>query len=231
MAKIGREFYSGDLATVLRNMVDEFAIRHQSGSGTIASGTTAITITLPNEMPDTDYQVFVTAKENGTADNQLIYVDPAGSKQLTTSFEVECKVNPGGSNLDFSWYARHNARLNSKTAVALKTHIPQEFYSENLATVLRKITDELNVKSQAGTGTIANGDTSVAVTLAEAMPNTDYDVFITGTGSTTNDPEEVFTTSKTTTAFTVNCGADPGNGGFTFAYLARHRTRSLSKLQ
>lgn len=72
-----------------------------TGTGTINSGSTSATIThgLAETPPATS--IRVTLRENPTNTAGDIWVDTVGA----TTFAVNCRNNPGASNLDFAWRA------------------------------------------------------------------------------------------------------------------------------
>ncbi len=69
-----------------------------------------------------------------------------------------------------------------------------------------------------GTGTIASGATSVAITHGLPFTPLAADINITQTAVTTSPPGAVYITAIGATTFTVNVGADPGASGFLFAW-------------
>ena len=98
-----------------------------------------------------------------------------------------------------------------------------------LLQMFRNLVDELNERIQSGRATIANGGTSVAVTLPNAMPDTDYDVVFSGVENPTNTPGAHFVTNIATTGFTLEIENDPGASNYDVAWIARSRTRIHTK--
>lgn len=72
--------------------------------------------------------------------------------------------------------------------------------------------------SKFGTGTIASGTTSVAVTHGAAFTPTIDMVRVMPSNNPTNDPGWLWVSNITSTQFTVNCRADPGAGGLMFGW-------------
>ena len=72
-----------------------------SGTGTITSGTTSVVITHGLDEAPTLQQIAVTLGENPTNDPGNIWVDTI----TATQFTVNCRNDPGASNLDFAWHA------------------------------------------------------------------------------------------------------------------------------
>ena len=229
--EVDKEFYSGVMADALRNFADELAVRTQSGSSLISNNVTGVTIPLPTAFPDTNYEVFVTANENPAADIKNFYV--LDSNKTATTFGVSVEAHPGATNVDFSWMVRHNTRLNAKSESGSALVIGKEFFSGDVADVLRNFVDELSIRTQHGAVTAANGiqaaAVSVAITFPTAMPSTDYEVIITGNNVPSNDVNEIWVDTKTTTGFTVNVEDAPGANKFGFAWLARHNGRLNTK--
>ena len=69
------------------------------GTGSIASGATSATVTHGCGFTPTLQQISVTLGENPTNDPGIIWVDTIGA----TTFKVNCRADPGASNLDFGW--------------------------------------------------------------------------------------------------------------------------------
>ena len=69
------------------------------GTGSIASGATSATVTHGCGFTPTLQQITVTLGENPTNDPGIIWVDTIGA----TTFQVNCRSDPGASNLDFGW--------------------------------------------------------------------------------------------------------------------------------
>lgn len=72
------------------------------GTDSIASGTTATTITHGLGYTPTRAEITITLGENPTNTPGAIWVDTIGA----TTFAVNCENDPGASNLDFSWSVR-----------------------------------------------------------------------------------------------------------------------------
>jgi parallel beta-helix repeat protein len=77
-------------------------VTENSGTGTILSGTTSIVITHGLSFTPTLENIFITLGELSTTDPGQIYVTTITSTQFT----VNCRTNPGASNLDFAWRAQ-----------------------------------------------------------------------------------------------------------------------------
>lgn len=73
-----------------------------SGTATILDTTTAISVTHGLTGTPTIDEIFVTMGENPTNDPGNVWVDGITS----TVFVINCRNDPGASNLDFGWYAR-----------------------------------------------------------------------------------------------------------------------------
>lgn len=71
-----------------------------------------------------------------------------------------------------------------------------------------------------GSGTIASGTTSIAITHGLGQAPQARNISVTPTANTTNDPGNMWISSITSTQFTVNCRADPGAGGLAFDWQA-----------
>lgn len=69
------------------------------GTGTINSGSTSATVTHGCGFTPTLSQICITLGENPTNDPGIIWVDTIGA----TTFKVNCRADPGASNLDFGW--------------------------------------------------------------------------------------------------------------------------------
>ncbi len=76
-------------------------VTENRGTGSIASGSTAATITHGLSVTPAAANISVTFTENPSTDPGNIWVDTITS----TQFNVNCRTNPGASNLDFSWQA------------------------------------------------------------------------------------------------------------------------------
>jgi parallel beta-helix repeat protein len=76
-------------------------VTENSGTGTIASGTTSKVITHGLSVTPTLKDISITLGELSTADPGQIYVTAIGA----TTFTVNCRTNPGVSGLDFAWQA------------------------------------------------------------------------------------------------------------------------------
>ncbi len=70
-----------------------------SGTDTIADATTAKTVTHGAGFTPSLDQITVTLGENPTNDPGNIWIDTIGA----TTFDVNCRNDPGASGLDFSW--------------------------------------------------------------------------------------------------------------------------------
>ena len=84
-------------ASIVRNNTGY--VTENTGTDTIASGSTAKTVTHGCSANVT--RVYVFASENTTADPGHMWADTFGS----TTFIVHCANDPGASNLDFNWVA------------------------------------------------------------------------------------------------------------------------------
>ena len=76
-------------------------VTENSGTGSIASGTTSDVITHGLDVTPTAANITVTLTEDPTNTPGAIWVDTIGA----TTFTVNCENDPGASNLDFSWQA------------------------------------------------------------------------------------------------------------------------------
>lgn len=76
-------------------------VTENSGTGSIASGSTSAVITHGLSVTPAAKDIFVTFTENPTTDPGNIWIDTLTSTQFT----VNVRTNPGASNLDFSWTA------------------------------------------------------------------------------------------------------------------------------
>jgi len=92
LAKVGA-------STIVRN--NKGWVTENSGTGSIASGATAATITHGLSVTPTVDDIMVTLAENPTNTPGAIWVDTITS----TQFNVNCENDPGASNLDFGWRA------------------------------------------------------------------------------------------------------------------------------
>jgi len=70
-----------------------------AGTGSIANGTTSATVTHGAGFTPTLQQIMIALGENPTNDPGIIWVDTIGA----TTFRVNCRNDPGASNLDFGW--------------------------------------------------------------------------------------------------------------------------------
>jgi hypothetical protein len=70
-----------------------------NGTGTINNGATSATITHGLSITPALKNIAITLGENPTNDPGIIWVDTIGS----TTFQVNCRADPGASNLDFAW--------------------------------------------------------------------------------------------------------------------------------
>ena len=91
------QFFKGGLLNVSPDTVRGQVSK--SGTGSIGSGTTAATVTHGCAFTPTIDQIIVTLAENPTNDPGIIWVDTIGA----TTFAVNCRSDPGASNLDFGW--------------------------------------------------------------------------------------------------------------------------------
>ena len=76
-------------------------VTENSGTGSIASGTTADVITHGLDVTPTIADISITLAEDPTASPGAIWVDTIGA----ANFTVNCENDPGASNLDFGWRA------------------------------------------------------------------------------------------------------------------------------
>lgn len=76
-------------------------VTEASGTGAIASGATSATVTHGLAETPPSSKIRVTLLENPTNDPGIVWVDTIGA----TTFKVNCRSDPGASNLDFAWYA------------------------------------------------------------------------------------------------------------------------------
>jgi hypothetical protein len=76
-------------------------VTENNGSGTIASGSTAVTITHGLNRTPAAKNVSVTPTANTTTDPGNIWVDTITS----TQFNVNCRTNPGAGGMAFDWQA------------------------------------------------------------------------------------------------------------------------------
>ena len=83
--------------TVVRNNYSY--VTEASGTGSIASGTTADIITHGLSVTPTINDISVTLSEDPDNTPGAIWVDTIGA----TNFTVNCENDPGASNLDFGW--------------------------------------------------------------------------------------------------------------------------------
>ena len=77
-------------------------ITENSGTGSIANATTADVITHGCSYTPAAADIVITLTENPTTSPGAIWVDTIGAAEFT----VNCEVDPGASNLDFSWAVR-----------------------------------------------------------------------------------------------------------------------------
>lgn len=84
------------------NIINENVALEGGGTGTINSGSTAAVITHGLSRTPLPEEIWVTFTESPTTDPGNIWV----STITATQFTVNCRTNPGASNLDFSWGAR-----------------------------------------------------------------------------------------------------------------------------
>jgi hypothetical protein len=76
-------------------------VTENSGTGSIASGTTSDVIAHGLDVTPTVDDIVITLAENPTNTPGAIWVDTLG----VTNFTVNCENDPGASNLDFGWRA------------------------------------------------------------------------------------------------------------------------------
>lgn len=81
---------------------NEAFVTEASGIGTIVSGTVSDTITHGLDYTPDISEITVTLREGPTYSPGAIWINTVGS----TTFQVNCENDPGGSDLDFSWAAR-----------------------------------------------------------------------------------------------------------------------------
>lgn len=74
------------------------------------------------------------------------------------------------------------------------------------------------VTEAGGTGAIASGATSVAITHGLSVTPAAKDVTITPTNAPSNAPGHIYVDTCTSTQFTVHCSADPGVSTLTFGW-------------
>ena len=86
-------------STICRNNMG--FVTENSGTGTINSGATSVTITHGLEVTPTADDISVVLAENPTNDPGNIWIDTIGS----TTFIINCRSDPGSSNLDVAWRA------------------------------------------------------------------------------------------------------------------------------
>ena len=107
-----------------------------------------------------------------------------------------------------------------------------------LLQMFRNLVDELDERIQSGQAAIAVGAATAAVTFANVMPDTNYDVMLTyaetpiGALAAGADAAQLFSTTKTTAGFTVNYApAASVVAGTTLLvdWFARSRTRVHTK--
>jgi hypothetical protein len=72
-----------------------------------------------------------------------------------------------------------------------------------------------------GTATIANGNTSIAVTHNLFGTPDASDIVLTPLENPTNPPGHIWVSAVGATTFTINCAADPGASGLDIAWKAR----------
>ena len=89
---------AGSVVVILGNLGH---VTENSGTGSIASGTTADTITHGLAVTPAAKDISVTFTESPDTDPGNIWVDTITS----TQFNVNCRTDPGASNLDFAWNA------------------------------------------------------------------------------------------------------------------------------
>ncbi len=81
---------------------DDFtAVEVNRGTGSMLSGSTSDVITHGLSAAPAAEDINIVFTENPTVDPGNIWISAIGA----TTFTVNCRTNPGGSNLDFSWKA------------------------------------------------------------------------------------------------------------------------------
>jgi hypothetical protein len=103
----GKGTYAGS-AVYLAGVVNDVKIRYNDGyttenkgTATINSGTTSVTVTHGLAVTPTLDDISVVMGENPTNDPGNIWVDTITS----TQFNINCRNDPGASNLDVAWRA------------------------------------------------------------------------------------------------------------------------------
>ena len=91
------KFFKGGLLNVSPDTVRGQVSK--SGTGTIANATTSVNVTHGCGYTPTIDQITITLAENPTNDPGIIWIDTIGA----TTFKVNCRADPGASNLDFGW--------------------------------------------------------------------------------------------------------------------------------
>jgi parallel beta-helix repeat protein len=76
-------------------------VTENDGTGSIASGATTATVTHGLAVTPAAKDIRVVLTENPTNDPGIVWIDTIGA----TTFAVNCRSDPGASNLDFAWRA------------------------------------------------------------------------------------------------------------------------------
>lgn len=74
-------------------------VLENSGTATIASGTTSLAVAHGLSVTPSASDIQLTPTENATADPGTLWVSTIGA----TNFTINCRVDPGASNLDVAW--------------------------------------------------------------------------------------------------------------------------------
>lgn len=103
-----------DLASILRNVAEEFSDLAQSGAAAIPDAAQEVTVSFSPAMPDTNYDVVVTFRETpvaalvGAVDLKGLFVPDADKAVSGFKVKVAPVVNTAGA-FDFYWSARHRS--------------------------------------------------------------------------------------------------------------------------
>ncbi|MBD3319551.1 MAG: hypothetical protein GF350_00475 [Chitinivibrionales bacterium] len=89
--------YNGNSTSIIR--YNKGYVTENSGTATIANGSTSIVVT--HGLATTPTDVTLTPKEQGTND----YGRLSWGSGNSTRFTITCSADPGASNLDVNWYA------------------------------------------------------------------------------------------------------------------------------
>ena len=73
-----------------------------SGATAVASGNTSITVTHGLSVQPSEAELLISPTNNPTTDPVYVWIDIIGS----TTFNINCKVNPGATGASFQWRAR-----------------------------------------------------------------------------------------------------------------------------